>query len=182
MTTPSERTKAVLAMQQAALDASDVLAKSSKHRSGFGGLLNVAWLVYGLWSVGVAASVFLFLVSKGVDLLGMPPWAWTFAALASAAAVVLYFTAHKLGLMNRDVAALSAACALFTVMILPMCMIMGFGAVEAVRPSPDTLGAAFEKMQHIASHAIAWVALVGSPAIAALANGFVVLSHQREAS
>ena len=64
-------------------------------------------------------------------------------------------------------------------MILPLCVISGFVDVETVDQS-GTLGVALENMQHTLAYAIAWVALVGSPAIAALTTGCMVLSHRRD--
>jgi hypothetical protein len=156
-----------------------LIKNEQQQRPRDGGLANLAWTVYGIWSIGVAAAIFMFFVGKGFELLALPDWAWVAAAVELAGTATFSAILSKRGALTPVMPFLKVA-GIILFAVLPVASLVGFdGSTEHIQQTPGTFGFDAEQMFHLVAHGAAWISLLGAPVIAAIATGCAVLATQR---
>ena len=148
----------------------------AKRPRGVGDFL---WAIYGMWTIGAGLAFMSVLTTRGAEVLNMPTWAWFFALIASVGAAAIYGVAKVMG-DTKDVRFVSMACGLIVFALSGVCFMTGFfdAGREPVAAASGLIdfGDAARKLGRF----IAWVALVGAPAIAFIANGCIVLALRKQ--
>ena len=148
----------------------------AKRSRGVGDFL---WAIYGTWTIGAGLAFMIMLTNRGAEVLNMPTWTWFFALIASVGAAAIYWVAKVMG-ETKDVRFVSMGCGLLMFALSGVCFMTGFfdaGPEAAAAVSgPIDFGDAARKLGRF----FAWVALVGAPAIAFVANGCIVLALRKQ--
>lgn len=142
-------------------------------RSPFIEMLGLIGGIYVGFAVGGGLGVVLGLMTRGVDALGMPLWAWLCPAVCSAGLMWFYALARRAGvdLGQQSSPRLLKGAALY---FLSVCMIAGLNSIGAFGSKADSQIAGLAMRDLI--EMIAWITLVVLPSIAFVSAGLILLS------